>query len=52
MPGVGPEPGTTTHDYNRRGTIDLFAALNVGTSEVLTDLRKGRYGAEVLRFFK
>lgn len=44
--------GTMTHDYKRNGTIDLFAAMNVGTGEVLTDLRKGHAGADVLRFFK
>ena len=29
--------GTMTHDYKRNGTIDLFAAMNVATGEVLTD---------------
>jgi transposase len=44
--------GTMTHDYKRNGTIDLFAAMNLATGEVLTDLRKGHAGADVLRFFK
>jgi transposase len=44
--------GTMTHDYKRNGTIDLFAAMNIGTGEVITDLRKGHSGADVLRFFK
>jgi len=44
--------GTMTHDYKRNGTIDLFAAMNLATGEVLTDLRKGHTGADVLRFFK
>ena len=44
--------GTMTHDYKRNGTTDLFAALNVGTGEVLTDCRKSHKGADVLRFFK
>jgi transposase len=44
--------GTMTHDYKRHGTIDLFAAMNVGTGQVLTGLRKGHTGADVLRFFK
>ena len=44
--------GTMTHDYQRHGTIDLFAAMNVANGEVLTDLRKGHTGADVLRFFK
>jgi transposase len=44
--------GTMTHDYMRNGTIDPFAAMNIATGEVLTDLRKGHTGADVLRFFK
>jgi transposase len=44
--------GTMTHDYKRHGTIDLFAAMNVGTGQVLTRLRKGHSGTDVLRFFK
>jgi transposase len=44
--------GTMTHDYKRHGTIDLFAAMNVGTGQVLTGLRQGHTGADVLRFFK
>jgi transposase len=48
-PGRG---GTMTHDYKRHGTIDLFAAMNVGTGEVHTHLRKGHAGADVLAFFK
>jgi transposase len=44
--------GTMTHDYKRNGTIDLFAAMNIATGEVLTDLRKAHAGADVLRFFK
>ena len=43
---------TMTHDYKRNGTIDLFAAMNLATGEVLTDLCKGHAGADVLRFFK
>lgn len=44
--------GTMTHDYKRNGTTDLFAALNVGTGEVLTDCRKRHTATDVLRFFK
>src|SRR5258706_8153481 len=43
---------TMTHDYKRNGTIDLFAAMNVATGQVITDLRKGHSGSDVLRFFK
>jgi len=44
--------GTMTHDYKRNGTVDLFAALNVGTGEVITATRKARTVADVLAFFK
>ena len=44
--------GTMTHDYKRNGTVDLFAALNIATGEVITDCRKRHTGADVLAFFK
>ena len=43
---------TMTHDYKRNGTIDLFAALNVATGEVLHDTRKTHASKDVLAFFK
>ncbi|MBS1849267.1 MAG: IS630 family transposase [Actinobacteria bacterium] len=43
---------TMTHDYKRNGTTDLFAALNVGTGEVLHQTRKSHKSADVLAFFK
>ncbi len=43
---------TMTHDYKRNGTIDLFAALNVGTGEVLHQTRKRHTANDVLAFFK
>jgi Winged helix-turn helix len=44
--------GTMTHDDKRNATIDLFAAKNIATGQVITDLRKGHAGSDVLRFFK
>jgi len=44
--------GTMTHDYKRNGTTDLFAALNIGTGEVLTECRNKHTAADVLAFFK
>jgi hypothetical protein len=35
-----PTPQKATHDYVRNGTLDLFAALEVATGKVITDLRK------------
>src|SRR6266576_981392 len=43
---------TMTHDYKRNGTIDLFAAMNIATGQVLTDCQKAHAGTDVLRFFK
>ncbi|HEY8201440.1 MAG TPA: IS630 family transposase [Actinomycetota bacterium] len=48
-PGRG---GTMTHDYKRNGTTDLFAALNVGTGEVLSECRGHHTAHDVLAFFK
>jgi hypothetical protein len=44
--------GTMTHEYKRNGTADLFAAMNVGTGEVLYNCQKGHKATDVLRFFK
>lgn len=55
QPSLPMKPGrgrTMTHDYRRHGTVDLFAALNVETGEVLTQTRKRHTGDDVLAFFK
>jgi len=55
QPSLPIKPGrarTMTHDYKRNGTLDLFAALNVGTGEVLHRTRKRHAGADVLAFFR
>ena len=52
LPMTRGRAGTMTHDYKRNGTIDLFAAMNLGTGEVHTHLRKGHTAADVLAFFK
>jgi transposase len=44
--------GTMTHDYKRNGTIDLFAALNVGSGEVITGTRKTHTAKDVPASFK
>jgi transposase len=44
--------GTMTHDYKRNGTVDLFAAMNIATGEVLTDFQQRHAATDVLRFFK
>jgi transposase len=52
LPMVRGRAQTMTHDYKRNGTIDLFAALNVGIGEVLTECRSGHSAREVLAFVK
>ncbi len=52
LPMKAGRAGTMTHDYKRHGTIDLFAAMNIATGQVITDFHKGHAGADVLRFFK
>ncbi len=62
MSGIGSDPAVAAdeagsgrhddHDYKRHGTIDLFAAMNVGTGQVHAHLRKGHTGADVSAFFK
>lgn len=48
-------PGTVarhTHDYLRHGTLDLFAALNVGTGNVLVSFHRRHRHQEVLVFMR
>jgi transposase len=52
LPMVPGRAGTMTHDYKRNGTVDLFAAMNLATGEVLTDFQKHHAATDVLRFFK
>jgi len=55
QPSLPIKPGrgrTMTHDYKRNGTIDLFAAMNIATGEVLHDTRRRHAGSDVLAFFK
>ena len=42
---------TLTHDHKRNGTVNLFAALNVATGEVLHQTRRRHTGRDVLAFF-
>jgi len=44
--------GTMTHDYKRNGTTDLFAALNTGSGEILTECRRRHTHQDFLAFLK
>ena len=52
LPMVAGSGGRMTHDDKRHGTTDLFAAMNVGTGQVLTRCGEGHAATDVLRFFK
>jgi hypothetical protein len=43
-------PAKATHDYERNGTLDLFAALEIATGKVITDLRKSHTAADFIAF--
>jgi len=50
FPMLPGSPTTRTHDYTRNGTIDLFAALNVGTGEVIVQTEKRHRAKEFKKF--
>lgn len=52
LPMIPGRNKTMTSDYKRNGTTDLFAALNVGTGEVIHETRNRHAGDDVLAFFK
>ena len=39
LPMLPTTPARATHDYRRNGTCDLFAALEIATGKVITDIR-------------
>ncbi|MDE0804886.1 MAG: IS630 family transposase [Acidimicrobiales bacterium] len=50
LPMLPGSPATRSHDYVRHGTVDLFAALNVGTGEVITRTDKQHRAIEFRKF--
>jgi transposase len=40
LPLLPTTPQRATHDYERNGTVDLFAALDIARGTVITDIRK------------
>ena len=49
-PMLPTTPQRATHDYERNGTCDLFAALNMATGSVITDIRKSHKSADFIAF--
>jgi transposase len=45
------QPERQTHNYIRHGTLDLFAALNVATGEVLARCKKQHRAKDLVAFF-
>jgi len=50
LPMLPTTPQRATHDYQRNGTIDLFAALNIATGEVISDLRQTHTSKDFVAF--
>lgn len=50
LPMLPGSPATATHDYVRHGTVDLYAALDVGTGQVITRTDKRHRSVEFRKF--
>ncbi len=50
LPMLPTTPQRATHDYERNGTCDLFAALEVATGKVITDIRSSHTSADLVAF--
>ena len=50
LPMLPTTPQRATHDYQRNGTCDLFAALEVATGKVITDIRTSHTSADLVAF--
>src|SRR6266542_2791643 len=50
LPMLPTTPARATHDYQRNGTCDLFAALNIATGTVITDIRSSHTSADFVAF--
>ena len=50
LPMLPTTPARATHDYERNGTCDLFAALEIATGKVITDIRKSHTSADFVAF--
>lgn len=50
LPMLPTTPARATHDYERNGTCDLFAALELATGKVITDIRAHHTSADFIAF--
>ena len=50
LPMLPMTPKRATHDYERNGTVDLFAALDVARGTVISDIRTSHTHTTSSRF--
>ncbi len=50
LPMLPTTPQRATHDYERNGTCDLFAALDMATGTVITDIRSQHTSVDFVAF--
>jgi transposase len=50
LPMLPTTPARATHDYERNGTCDLFAALDIATGKVITDIRASHTSTDFVAF--
>ena len=50
LPMLATTPARATHDYQRNGTCDLFAALEIATGKVITDIRSRHTSTDFIAF--
>jgi len=50
LPMLPTTPARATHDYERNGTCDLFAALDMASGKVITDIRAKHTSDDFLAF--
>ena len=50
LPMLPTTPARATHDYQRNGTCDLFAALEIATGKVITDIRARHTSKDFVAF--
>jgi transposase len=50
LPMLPTTPARATHDYQRNGTVDLFAALEIATGTVITDIRRSHTTDDFIAF--
>ncbi len=52
LPMLPTTPARATHDYERNGTCDLFAALDMASGKVIADIRARHTSEDFLSLFR